>query len=89
MVCFCDHSWIVSSECRSLWPDRDDFPLPYACPHDFIFDPDRMLTVGCAIHRPEAGSATICVAIGLDRPLRKLGLHILTRFLHLAASSRQ
>ena len=49
MTCFCDHSWMPSHDCRTvpMSPRRDDFPLPYACPHDFIFEPDRMLDDRC------------------------------------------
>jgi hypothetical protein len=41
MACFVDHNWWRPRDGRSNWagPRASDFPLPYGCPADFIWEP--------------------------------------------------
>ena len=41
IACFCDHNWWRPRDGRSNWagPRASDFPLPYGCPADFIWEP--------------------------------------------------
>lgn len=41
MACFVDHNWWRPRDGRSNWAGSraSDFPLPYGCPADFIWEP--------------------------------------------------
>ena len=55
MACFVDHNWWRPRDGRSNWagPRAADFPLPYGCPADFIWEPHYLTGparcyVGCS-----------------------------------------